>query len=110
MTLNWGYLAGTALFLGLLVALVAAQIRSASPALSLLGDDCRFHHLRDDDGGLRRPLAGHRLCRRLVAFANVPDRSAGALVLVRGHDLGKHRHGPEGGSLLLGCRHFLADA
>src|SRR3954465_9302505 len=28
MTLNWGYLAGTALFLGLLVALVAAQIRS----------------------------------------------------------------------------------
>ena len=28
MTLNWGYLAGTALFLGLLVALVGAQIRS----------------------------------------------------------------------------------
>jgi uncharacterized membrane-anchored protein len=26
MTLNWGYLAGTALFLGLLVVLVAAQI------------------------------------------------------------------------------------
>ena len=28
MTLDWGYLAGTALFLGLLVALVGAQIRS----------------------------------------------------------------------------------
>src|ERR1700716_4649470 len=28
MTLNWGYLAGTALFLGLLIALVGAQIRS----------------------------------------------------------------------------------
>jgi uncharacterized membrane-anchored protein len=28
MTLNWGYLAGTALFLGLLVALVIAQIRA----------------------------------------------------------------------------------
>jgi len=28
MSLNWGYLAGTALFLGLLVALVAAQIRA----------------------------------------------------------------------------------
>ena len=28
MTLNWGYLAGTALFLGLLVTLVGAQIRS----------------------------------------------------------------------------------
>src|SRR5471030_1500521 len=26
MTLNWGYLAGTALFLGLLIALVTAQI------------------------------------------------------------------------------------
>ena len=29
MTLNWGYLAGTALFLGLLVILVIAQIRAA---------------------------------------------------------------------------------
>jgi uncharacterized membrane-anchored protein len=28
MTLNWGYLAGTALFLGLLLALVVAQIRA----------------------------------------------------------------------------------
>ena len=28
MTLNWGYLAGTALFLGVLVVLVAAQIRA----------------------------------------------------------------------------------
>src|ERR1700751_1862240 len=28
MTLDWGYLAGTALFLGLLVALVIAQIRA----------------------------------------------------------------------------------
>jgi uncharacterized membrane-anchored protein len=28
MTLNWGYLAGTALFLGLLIALVIAQIRA----------------------------------------------------------------------------------
>ena len=29
MTLNWGYLAGTALFLGLLIILVIAQIRAA---------------------------------------------------------------------------------
>ena len=28
MTLNWGYLAGTALFLGLLIVLVIAQIRA----------------------------------------------------------------------------------
>src|SRR3984957_8886619 len=28
MTLNWGYLAGTALFLGLLVALMVVQIRA----------------------------------------------------------------------------------
>src|SRR5271169_652501 len=35
MTLDWGYLAGTALFLALLVALVAAQVRAKAfhPAL-----------------------------------------------------------------------------
>src|SRR5438067_11218797 len=110
MTLNWGYLAGTALFLGLLVALVGAQIRATQFRPFLYWATIVASTTFGTNGGLRRPLAGHRLCRRLVAFADVPDRSAGALVLVRGHDLGKHRHGPEGGSLLLGCRHFLPDA
>src|SRR5436853_7893767 len=79
MTLNWGYLAGTALFLGLLVALVAAQIRSTQfrPFLywATIVASTTFGTTMAD---FRRPLAGHRLCRRLVAFADVPDRSAGA--------------------------------
>ena len=54
MTLNWGYLAGTALFLGLLIALVVAQIRREEiPSLSLLGHDRRFHHVRHHDGRFR---------------------------------------------------------
>src|SRR6516164_11767608 len=37
MTLNWGYLAGTALFLGLLVVLVIAQIVAKKFHLSFIG-------------------------------------------------------------------------
>ena len=51
MTLNWGYLTGTAIFLSALVLLVAMQIaaKNVSP-LSLLGHDCSFHDLRYHDG------------------------------------------------------------
>jgi hypothetical protein len=47
MTLNWGYLAGTALFFATLIVLVVAQIlaKRFQPFL-LLGDDCRLHDLR----------------------------------------------------------------
>src|ERR1700731_2280244 len=59
MTLNWGYLAGTALFLGLLVALVVAQILAKQFNTFLYwGHDRRLHHVRHDDGRLRRPVLG----------------------------------------------------
>ena len=66
MTLNWGYLVGTAIFFGLLVVLVVgADSRQEVPPVPLLGDDRRLDHLRHDDGRFCRPLARHRLYRRL---------------------------------------------
>ena len=92
MTLNWGYLAGTALFLRLLVVLVdRADPREEVSSLPLLGDHRRLHHLRHDHGRFRRPLARHRLHRRLDAAARLPARGAGPVVLVARHRLGRTR-------------------
>jgi uncharacterized membrane-anchored protein len=66
MSLNWGYLAGTLLFLCLLVALVIAQILAR-----------KFH-----------PLARHRLYRRFYAIACLSRWRACALVLVARDDFG----------------------
>ena len=49
MTLNWGYLAGVALFAVALVALrCRADLRQAFPSGSLLGDDRRLDDVRHD--------------------------------------------------------------
>ena len=51
MTLNWGYLAGTALFFGVLVVLVVAQIsRARIQPFPLLGDNCRLDDFWHHDG------------------------------------------------------------
>jgi hypothetical protein len=69
MTLNWGYLIGTAFFLGLLIVLVVAQILAHKfHPRPLLGYDCRIDHLRHHHGRFRRPLARHRICRRLDRY------------------------------------------
>jgi hypothetical protein len=81
MTLNWGYLVGTAIFVGLLIVLVAGQIL-AKKFLPLLGDNRRLDDLRHHDGRFCRPIPGDRLYRRLdTAFLLSNDR-AGPLVLV----------------------------
>ena len=70
-----GYLIGTAIFGVLLVVLVWAQIRARTfNPLALLGDDRRFDDLRHDARRLRRPLARHRLSRRLAAAARLRAR------------------------------------
>ena len=112
MTLQWGYLVGTALFV---VAARGAGRSFRSPrsevsSVPLLGDDHRLHDLRHDDGRFRRPLAGHRLCRRLVDSAALPAGRARPLVLVARLHLGRHGQHAEGGGLLLGGHHVLADA
>ena len=60
-----------------------ADQRQEVPPVSLLGDHRRFHDLRHDDGGFRRPLAGHRLHRRLLAAAASAAGHARPLVLGR---------------------------
>ena len=54
-----------------------ADPRQTIPSVPLLGDDRRLDHLRHHDGRFRRPLARHRLHRRLVAAVLLPDRVLG---------------------------------
>ncbi len=96
MTLGWGYLAGTALFLTLLVTLIAIQIAAdafhpwlywativaSTTAGTTLADFCRS-------------IARHRLCGRLGAAVCRPDRRARGLVLVARFDLGRDRQHAE---------------
>src|SRR5947208_455212 len=67
MTLNWGYLAGTALFLRVDHARHRADSCEEVLSASLLGHDRRLHDVRNHYGGFCRPLARHRLHRRLCA-------------------------------------------
>ena len=111
MTMDLGYLVGTAIFLTILVALVAWQIAAqALPSLPLLGDDHRLDHRRHDDGRFRHPIAGHRLCRRLGAAAGAGAGLARRLALGPGLHLGRHGAHAAGRALLLGHDHLLADA
>jgi len=50
--------------------------------LALLGDDCRLDNRGNGARGLRRPLARHRLHRRLDVVAGLPRCRAWPLVLV----------------------------
>ena len=108
---NTGYLVGSAIFLSVLIVLVAVQIAAK-----------RFHPFlywativasttcRHDDGRLCHPLAGHRLYWRLTAPVHLPDDGAGTLVPVGGHHLGEHGEHAAGRGLLLGGDYIFADA
>ena len=71
MTLGFGYLIGTLIFLCALVALATAADLAAKRfhPLPLLGDHRRLDDRGHDAGGFRRPLARHRLRRRIAAAA-----------------------------------------
>ena len=111
MTLNWGYLVGTALFLSLLLVAGHPSGRGEEvSSVAVLGDDCRLHDRRHHHGRLCRPLARHRLCRRIVASVRLSHGHARRVVLVAGLDFGRDRQHAEGGSVLLGCDYLLADS
>ena len=111
MTLNWGYLAGTALFLGVLVVLVAAQIRAKKfyPFLywATIVASTTFGTTMADfaDRSLGIGYSGGSA----LLFV-LPDHGARPVVLVAGHDLGQHRQHAKGGGVLLGRDHLFADA
>ena len=108
MTLNWGYLTGTAIFFSLLIVLVIAQIaaRRFYPllywativALTTAGTTMAF----------RRPLAWHWLYRWLVTASGLRAGRARSLVLVGRYDLSRDRQYAEGRTLLLGDDHAFA--
>ena len=80
MTLNWGYVAGVALFGIVLVALVAGQIlRQTFPRDPVLGDDRRLDDLRHHSGGFRRSIVGNRLHRRIASASGLPIGDAEGL-------------------------------
>jgi hypothetical protein len=109
MTLNWGYLLGTALFLALLVVLVICQIAAKKfhPFLywaTIVASTTAGTTMAD------LSVARHRLCRRVVAAVCLRHRHTRRVVLVARLDIGRHRHHAEGGSVLLGRHHVLTDA
>jgi hypothetical protein len=83
MTLNWGYLVGTAIFFSLLVILVVfPDSRKEIQPGTLLGDDRGFDHGGHDLGRLCRPFLGRRVRGRFVDSVSVPDHRSCELVLV----------------------------
>ena len=109
MTLGWGYLTGTAIFLALLVVLIAAQIAAD-----------RFHPFLYWATIVASTTAGTTLAdfadRSLgIGYAAalpvvcVPNGDAGPLVLVARLDLGRNDQHAESGSVLLGGDHAVAD-
>ena len=109
MTFDLGYLVSTLIFAAVLVILIACQIAAKKfhPFLCW-GDDHRLDHGRHDARGFRRPLARHRLSRRLAA-ARLRARLTRTLVPQRRHGVGRHRQHPSGRGVLMAHHHLLAD-
>ena len=110
MTLGWGYLTGTAIFLALLVVLIAAQIAADRfhPFLywaTIVASTTTGTTLAD----FCRPIFGYRLRGWLFPVVCVPNGDAGPLVLVARLDLGRNDQHAESGSVLLGGHHTVAD-
>lgn len=64
MSMDLGYLVGTAIFAAAFAVAVAAQMAAS---ISILGRHRRHHDRRHDIRRLRRSIARHRLSRRLVS-------------------------------------------
>ena len=110
MTLGWGYLAGTALFFGALIALVIAQILASRfrPILywATIVASTTFGTTMADfaDRSLGIGYTGGSLL-----LLSLSHHRARGLVLVRGQRLGEQRGDAEGRGFLLGSHHILAD-
>jgi uncharacterized membrane-anchored protein len=109
MTLDWGYLAGVALFIVLLIALVLAQIRAREfqPSLywATIVASTTFGTVMADfaDRSLGIGYAGGSALLFACLIASLR-------ALVTGHDLGNFREHRRGGGVLLGIHHFVTDA
>ena len=110
MTLDWGYLVGTALFLSLLLVLVILQIAAKEfhPWLywaTIVASTTVGTTMADfADRSLGIGYAGGS-----VAFIRLSHGHARRVVLVAGLDLGRDRQHAEGRGVLLGRDYLLAD-
>ena len=110
MTLGWGYLTGTAIFLALLIGLVIAQIVAPKfhPFLywATIVASTTFGTTMADfaDRSLGIGYTGGSLLLLICLVAIL-----GALVLVRRHNLGEHREHTTSGGLLLGGDYVFPD-
>ena len=111
MTLHWGYLDGTALFLALLVALVIWQTIADKfhPYLywATIVASTTFGTTMADFADRSLGIGYTGGSSLLFAW---PDGRARLVVLVARLDLGGNRQHAEGGSILLGGDHAVADA
>ena len=111
MTMKWGYLAGSALFVTALVALVAWQILSKRfhPFLywaTIVASTTAGTTMADfADRSLGIGYAG-----RNIAPSCLSAHGSWALVLVGAHGLGQHSEHAKGRGVLLGYHHPLSDA
>jgi hypothetical protein len=110
MTLNWDYLAGTALFLCLLVVLVIAQILAKKfyPLLywATIVASTTFGTTTADfaDRSLGIGYTG------ALRYCSPARRRSCTLVLLARDHFGQHRDHSEGGGILLDGHRLLADA
>ncbi len=111
MTLNWGYLAGTAVFLAALIALVGCQMscEEISP-LFILGHDSCLDNVWHNDGRLCRPFFGRRIYGRFNASVPVSDKRACAFGTGLRHHFGKLGEYSQGGGFLLVGDHLITNA
>ena len=112
MTLNWGYLAGTALFLSLLLVLVILQVAAG-----------KFHPwlywatiVASTTAGTTMADFADRSLGEIgyaggssILFACARRGHARRVVLVAGLDLGRNGQHTEGRNILLGSHYLLAD-
>jgi len=110
MTLNLGYLTGTAIFLSVLVVLVGIQIAAKKfhPFLywSVIVASTTAGTTMTD---FATRSFGYRLHWRVTDLVRLPHGLARLVVLVAGLHLGRIREHAKGGSLLLGQHYIFAD-
>jgi len=109
MTLDWGYLAGTALFLALLIILVLLQIRAKKfrPLLywTTIVASTTFGTTMADFADRR-----HWLYRRISTSLAVFTGGAGLVVLVGANDFRQYGQHPKSRNLLLDRDHSITNS
>src|SRR6476659_1694403 len=110
MTMDLGYLTGSAIFLLALIILVGIQIAAKKfhPFLywSVI---VSLHDRRNDHGRFRDPFGGYRLHGRLADLVRLAHGRARAMVLVSRLGVGRDATHAKVGSILLGRHHAFSD-